>query len=131
MSSLLTKESIKKIYDGHKNIFIKNAIPELECVAVSRTPIELGGVRFRISLFFDGENFDRVSLVAVSNQIQQEYIGADTRVIHEKWLKKWEGTPHKTFLYGVQYYYSNMNISTEYDPRSGSDVIIINYREAR
>ena len=127
----ITKENVLGKYNTSIKDFIKNEIDEKHCASISKMPIEIVGVRFRVTLFFEESDLVRVFLVAVEKQLKEKYIGISTREIHENWLKECFGNPNEERQCGICYRFDNVNISSEHDPRSGSDHIIIDYLENR
>lgn len=69
----------------------------------------------------------RAMLVAVERQNDAKYAGRTTADIHAEWVKECFGEPSSQEQYGVRYNFDDLNISSEHDPRSLSDSIIINY----
>ena len=125
MNNYLSKGKILQIYN--ENDFIKNVISNEEYVAISKSPVEINDVRFRLSLFFNNEKVMKATLAAVTKQNKEEFINKSTRDIHETWLRSWLGSPTKVEIYGSKYELGSITISSEHDPRSGSDVIAIDY----
>ena len=125
MNNYMLKDSVLQIYN--ENDFKKFLISNEEYVAVSKSPVEIKDVRFRLSLYFNNEKLMKVILVGVTKQNKEEYINRSTRDIHETWLRSLFGDPTKIEIYGCKYELESMTISSEHDPRNESDVIVINY----
>jgi hypothetical protein len=90
-------------------------------------PTDINGVKFRVSLFFSNNELVRVMLVAIDMQDNEKYIGKPTKEIHNNWLIENFGKSYKEKIYGISYKFDDIKISSEHDPRSLSDHIIIDY----
>jgi len=127
--SELSREEIVRLINEKKEMFIYKQFEDNRCMYMSKVAIEINGVRFRIEAYLNDSNVRRVTLVAVGVQSNVLYKNYDTDNIHRKWLKQNYGEPTESFISGVKYVLPNMVISSEHDPRSGSNRIFISYKD--
>ena len=120
-------EEIQNYLAKNKSEFIENKLNKNNCVYVSKLPVELMEVRFRLSIYIDSDKISKITLVAVQKQKKAEYENKTTDEIHKKWLKSIYGNPNEEITYGCKYALEWAEISSEHDPRSGSDIIIVRY----
>ena len=130
MISELNHEEIIKLINDKSEHFICTQIDEDNSVFISKSPLEINKARFRITVYFNKNNVVKTTLVAVDIQNNDMYINCDTDSLHRKWLKESYGDNGEDCSYGIRYTYPNMDISSEHDPRGGSDIIIVSYKKS-
>lgn len=128
MINELNREEINRVICDRIDLFISNQIDENNCVYISKAPVEIRDGRFRVSVYRNKKLVKKVTLVAVEHQSNDLYMNCDTDELHKRWLNNNYGEPKEIVQYGVKYTFPNMIISSEHDPRSGSDIIIIIYQ---
>lgn len=102
--------------------FIQSSVNDGEQVVLrSKKPFLFLGCRFRIIVYFQNEVLKKISLVAVKKQFVEDYIDLyNSKELQEKWLISNYGLPDLIANYGYRYYFDDLVIQSEYDPRSGS-----------
>lgn len=82
-------------------------------------------MRFRFILVFKNRELSKVILIAMKKQDTSLYsMIKNTNERHIKWLKKNYGEPVDKKTWGVTYQFTNVKITSEYDPRSGTSEIV-------
>jgi len=129
MIKTLNREEIIKLISCNKNLFICYQTSDGTSIYVSENPIEINKARFRITIYYNKKNITRVELVAVKLQTNDKYQNCDTNTLHLNWLKNNYGKATEKYLWGVKYILADMDISAIYDPRSGSNSIVVSYKD--
>ena len=139
-------DELIEIHKINPELYQENNISEHDRVFVSKAPVELNGVRFRLTLYYydeyanGHERLVKATLVAIERQESHTYQSLNTAEIHAKWLRSYQtlGTDTSIVqneLYGIKeirlsgrkYYRISQIISCEHDPKSGSDIIVSSF----
>lgn len=110
---------VKELFEKPKDNKIDNLILR------SKHAIVYKEMRFRFILVFKKRELSKVILIAMKKQDNPIYsMIENTNERHIKWLLKNYGEPTDKKSWGIIYPFSNIKITSEYDPRSGTSEIV-------